>query len=264
MPPHATATANVPAAFAARMSNGESPTYAASSGAAPSRRSASSTGSGSGLCRSVSSAPMSDLDVLAERREAVERELHRRPALGGDDPEPSALRPEDGEQVEHAVERLERLVERLVVRAVGVDELVDAVGVEVAHLRDQAGPADRGADELLVRLAAEHRQRGVAHRGEDDRPGVDQRAVEVEQHDGEAHGAIVATPPGVATHHVRGSAGRPAGRSPRARGTAPTAAPSSRPPPAAALRAAVRSCPARTRASSRRACAPCGAGTSRP
>ena len=60
------------------------------------------------------------------------------------------------EQVEHAVERLERLVQRLVVRAVGLDELVHAVGIEVAHLRDQPGAADRRAHELLVRLTPEH------------------------------------------------------------------------------------------------------------
>ncbi len=72
-------------------------------------------------------------------------------------------------------------------RAVRVDQLVDAVGVEVAHLRDQARAADRGADELLVGVAAEDGPRRVPHRGEDDRPGVDQRAVEVEEDDREAH-----------------------------------------------------------------------------
>jgi hypothetical protein len=45
------------AAFAARMSNGESPAYAQSCGETPSRFAASSSGSGSGLCRSVSSPP---------------------------------------------------------------------------------------------------------------------------------------------------------------------------------------------------------------
>src|SRR5579859_379859 len=55
MPPHPTATACTPAAFAARMSNGESPTYAASSGRASRRSSAASSGSGAGLWRSVSS-----------------------------------------------------------------------------------------------------------------------------------------------------------------------------------------------------------------
>ena len=79
------------------------------------------------------------------------------------------------------------LVERLVVGAVHLDELVDPVRVEVAHLRDQARAADRGADELLVGVAAEDGPRRVPHRGEDDRPGVDQRAVEVEEDDRVAH-----------------------------------------------------------------------------
>ena len=57
MPPQVTATAKTPAAFARLMSNGESPTYAASSGSASRRSSASRSGSGSGLWRSVSSPP---------------------------------------------------------------------------------------------------------------------------------------------------------------------------------------------------------------
>ena len=50
-------------------------------------------------------------------------------------------------------------MERLVVRAVHLDELVDAVGIEVAHLRDQALSADRRLDQLLVRLLPEHGHR---------------------------------------------------------------------------------------------------------
>jgi hypothetical protein len=42
-----------------------------------------------------------------------------------------------------------------------LDELVDPVGIEVTHLRDQARAADRRADELLVGLAAEDGQRRV-------------------------------------------------------------------------------------------------------
>src|SRR5712691_2475945 len=57
MPPQATATANTPAAFAAAMSNGESPTYAASSGRASSSASACRIGSGCGLWRCVASEP---------------------------------------------------------------------------------------------------------------------------------------------------------------------------------------------------------------
>ena len=107
------------------------------------------------------------------------------------------------QQLEDAVERLERRVERLVVGPVDVDELVDALGIEVAHLGDQPRPADRGAHELLVRLAAEHRHRRVAHRGDDDRPGVDQRAVEVEEDDAVAHASIVSDARGEASASAR-------------------------------------------------------------
>ena len=131
--------------------------------------------------------------MLAQDREAVERELDRAVALRRHDPEPPPLGPEHGEQLEHLVERLERLVERLVVLPVRLDQLVDAVGVEVAHLRDDARPADRRAHELLVGISRPRTvSDGVLHRGEDDRPGVDQRAVEVEEDDREAHAAIVA------------------------------------------------------------------------
>ena len=107
--------------------------------------------------------------------------------FGGHDPELVAAAAQLGQQLEDAVEGLERRVERLVVGAVDVDELVDAVGIEVAHLRDQARAADRGADALLVRLAAEHGHGGMSHRGEDDRPRVDQGAVEVEEDDAVPH-----------------------------------------------------------------------------
>ena len=84
-------------------------------------------------------------------------------------------------------------MERLVVCAVGVDEPVDAVGVEVTHLRDEAGAADRGADKLLVRLRPEDGHGRVSHRGEDDRARVDQRAVQIEEHNPKAHASIVAS-----------------------------------------------------------------------
>ena len=128
-----------------------------------------------------------DVHRVAQDREAVEREPDGAQALRRHDPERPALLAESREQREDADERLELGVERLVVRPVHVDELVDAFGVEVAHLRDQAGAADRGPDGLLVRLPAEDGQRRVLHRGEDDRPRVDQRPVEVEEDDGEAH-----------------------------------------------------------------------------
>ena len=92
-----------------------------------------------------------------------------------------------GEQLEHPVERLQRLVEGLVVGAIHLHELVDAVGVEVAHLGEEARPADGGADALLVRLEPEHGHRRVPHRRDDDRPRVDQSAVEVEEDDRVPH-----------------------------------------------------------------------------
>jgi len=127
--------------------------------------------------------PDHDVHCLAELGEPVDRQADRAEALRGDDPEAPSFSPQDGEQAEHVVECLELGVERLVVQAIGLHELVDPVGVEVAHLGDQARPTDRGAHQLLVRLTTEHGQRRMLHRGQDDRPGVDQRAVEVEQDD---------------------------------------------------------------------------------
>ncbi len=133
-----------------------------------------------------------DVHRLAELREAIEREADRAETLRGDDPEPAVLASEHGQQAEDVVEGLQLGVERLVVEPVRLDQLVDAVRVEVAHLGDEPGAADRGADELLVRLPPEHGERRVLHRREDDRPRVDQRAVEVEEDDAEAHQSIVA------------------------------------------------------------------------
>ena len=81
---------------------------------------------------------------------------------------------------------LERVVQRLVVRAVDADELVDAVGVEGAQLRLEPRAADRLHQLVVGVLAAEHLARRVTHRREDDRAGVDDGAVEVEEDDGEA------------------------------------------------------------------------------
>ena len=75
---------------------------------------------------------------LAEERQARERELHGGDALGRHDPELVAATAQLEHQLGNPVEGLERGVERLVVGAVHLDELVDPVGVEVAHLRDQA------------------------------------------------------------------------------------------------------------------------------
>ena len=198
---------------------------------------------------------------LAEKREPLEGELDGGDALRGHDPEQVAAAAELDQQLQDAVEGLERGVQRLVVGAVDVDELVDAVGVELVHLRDQAGPADRGAHELLVRLAPEHGHGRMPHRGDDDRPRVDQGAVEIEEDDADT----------ACADRIRAARGDGFSRSPgfrprtrRAPGTAPTAAPWRRPRSAAGPRAAPRSAPAAPAASCRRAFAPCGGGTSRP
>ena len=87
------------------------------------------------------------------------------------------------------------------------EQLVGVLGVDRLHLRDDALSADRHPELLGRDLPTEHGPNGVLHRGEDERPGVYERAVEVEEDDPEAHPAIVASPP----------SSRPArGRGPRA------------------------------------------------
>ena len=120
-------------------------------------------------------------------RDAVEREVDRHAALGRDDAEPV---PAVAELVEHDVHPVadgDRVVQRLVVRAVDAHELVDARRVERVHLRLEPGPADRGEQLGVGVLAAEHGLGGVAHRREDDRAGVDDGAVEIEEDDRVAH-----------------------------------------------------------------------------
>ena len=98
-----------------------------------------------------------------------------------------------GEHDVHAGAVLERVVQRLVVRAVDAHELVDPVRVERHHLRLEPRPAD-GRQQLVVGvLAADDRLGGMPHRGEDDRAGVDHGAVEIEEDDREAHASIVAS-----------------------------------------------------------------------
>src|SRR4029453_7524691 len=130
-----------------------------------------------------------DVHRLAEDREPVEGEVDRSQPLGRDDPQRVPLVAEDREEVEHVGEPLELGMERLVVRAICVDELVDPFGIEVAHLGDEPGAADRRAHELLVRLTPKDGGRRGLPRGEDDRARVDQRPVEVEEDDGIAHTA---------------------------------------------------------------------------
>ena len=96
------------------------------------------------------------------------------------------------EDVLHAGARLELVVQRLVVGAVDADELVDPLGREDLHLRLEPGAAD-GLHQLRVpEVAAEHLARRVPHRREDDRAGVDDGAVEIEEDDGETdHGDLI-------------------------------------------------------------------------
>ena len=140
------------------------------------------------MCRSVSSEPTTtSKNCSSGRYEKASRTVSRRFAVTT--AEPPALLLQRRQHVGHAGALGQLGVQRLVVLAVAGDELVDAVGVDQAHLLDQARAAD-GAPELLVRdLAAEHGLRRVAHRRDDDRAGVDHGAVEVEEDDREAHGS---------------------------------------------------------------------------
>ena len=71
--------------------------------------------------------------------------------------------------------------------AIHVDELVRALLVEGAHLLDEPGAADSCEQNLVRDLAVEHGARRVLERSQDHPAGVDQRAVEIEENDREAH-----------------------------------------------------------------------------
>ena len=115
-------------------------------------------------------------------------------ALRRDDAQTASLLVEADEHVLHPRAGLEVVVERLVVGAVDVHEPLDLIRRERAHLRLQAGAADRLQQLLVGVVAAEHLARRVPHRGEDDRAGVDDGAVEVEQNGLEPHASIVSAP----------------------------------------------------------------------
>ena len=188
MRPQVTAIACMPAALAARMSNGESPTYAVSSGSRVHALGREQQRLGIGLVLLRLVAADDGLEEVRERH-ARERELDGRAALGGHDAEPAPLCVQAHEDVLHAGARLELVVERLVVGAVDADELVDPLGREDGHLRLEPGAAD-GLHQLgVAEVAAEHLARRVPHRREDDRAGVDDGAVEIEEDDRETdHG----------------------------------------------------------------------------
>ena len=124
-------------------------------------------------------------------RQTRERELDRLAPLRSDDSEPPALARQRRERILHADTRLERVVQRLVVRAVHRHELLDARVVERLELRFEPGATDARQQFGVGELALEHRARCMAHRGEDDPAGVDDGAVEIEEHDRKAHGLLV-------------------------------------------------------------------------
>ncbi len=133
-----------------------------------------------------------DVERVGESGEAVESEADGAMALRRHDAELPSLRRETGEQRQQLVEGLERLVQPVVVHLVGLEQCLGVLGVDRLHLRNDPLPADGQTELVGWNLATEDRPNGVLHGGEDDRPGVDQRAVEVEQDDAEAHRAIVA------------------------------------------------------------------------
>src|SRR5919197_1925428 len=141
------------------------------------------------------------LEEVAER-DARERELDRGAARRGHDAEPAALVAQPHEHVPHAGAGLGPVVQRLVVRAVAPDELVDLVGREHGHLRLETGPADRAEELVVAELLTQHLARRMPHRGEDDRARVDDGAVEIEENDREAHHG---------GHRIDGLRGRSAG-----------------------------------------------------
>ena len=96
--PSVTATAKQPAAFAASTSNGESPTYAASDGSAPSRSSACSERLRVRLVPARVLGADDDVEGLCEPGQDVERELDGDAALGGHDPEAPPFVPQSPEQ----------------------------------------------------------------------------------------------------------------------------------------------------------------------
>ena len=78
-------------------------------------------------------------------------------------------------------------MQRLVVLPVDAQELLPARGIERVHDLLEPRPAD-GGEELLGRdLARQHRAGRMLHGSEDDLARVDDRAVEIEQDDREAH-----------------------------------------------------------------------------
>ena len=135
------------------------------SAVASSRSSASWSGAGFGLCRSVSSPPttVSKKCAIGSRAKARSTVARR---LAVTRPRQAALVSQGAERRLDAGERLELVVERLVVRAVDADELIDAIRGERLHLRLQARPTDV-RHQLLSEYSrpAPSRSRGASTRG---------------------------------------------------------------------------------------------------
>jgi hypothetical protein len=84
-------------------------------------------------------------------------------------------------------------VEGAVVLAVDAHQLVHARRVEHGHLVVEVRAANECGDLLVFNIASEDGLRGVLEGREDDRTGVDERPVEVEEHGLIAHQYVTAS-----------------------------------------------------------------------
>ena len=149
----------------------------------------SSTGSGSGLWRSVSSCATTTSNELASagKRARARPTVRCRFAVTIPSLRPFGLQPR--QELEQLVERLQRLVQPVVVLLVDRRASSSAWSDVDARSSARRFPGRRWSfpSSSARDLAPEHGPHRVLHRREDDRPRVDQRAVEVEQDDREAH-----------------------------------------------------------------------------
>src|SRR5437763_2286119 len=132
-------------------------------------------------------------DDVEEVADAGTREhaLDGRPAFRRDDAEPATFSLQLLEDRDDAVEARELRVLRIVVLAVCADELVHPLGIEELHLVREVRAADLREDLVVRKTPAQDSFRRVVERAENRRGGVDERAVEVEEDDREAHPSIV-------------------------------------------------------------------------
>ncbi len=94
-----------------------------------------------------------DVEGARQRRKALEREADGPVALGGDDPEPPSLGLQPRQDREQLVERLQRLVQPVVVLLVGLEQRIGVLDVDRLHLRDDPLAAD-GHPQLVGRYLA--------------------------------------------------------------------------------------------------------------